>query len=142
MYSLYKNSKTLKQIERSYDLVTSNNYRGDITLSRKRKYDDVMVETLDDIFNTIINDIIANDVLPTLRTLILEDFYVLLSNNTNSIYFDDITTIVGEFRQIVTNCDKLYDAGDYGVIKSYIGDELIKLLIKSQHVILLFHLAI
>jgi len=142
MYSIYKNSRTLRQIERSYDLVTSRNNDSSFFVSRKRSRDDYELETVDTIFNNIILNIANNDLFPTLRTLMLESFYVLLGNNPNNTYIEDLLFIVSEFREIITKCDMLFNNGDYMVIKGYIEDELMKLLLKAQHPVMLFHLSL
>jgi hypothetical protein len=147
MYAPFKNSPTVKALERAYDLVhigkTTPNPTEQST-SRKRSRNFMEQEVDDTIFKEVVQELDYAELFPTFRTLVLERFYLLLSYNTTHEYFEHICKIIDAFKHIIYNADRLYystDENDKKELYYYLTDELKRLLYNSQQIILLFHLS-
>lgn len=147
MYSHFKNSPTIKALERAYDLVHIGK-TAEIPVSKvnskKRTRTEVVQEVDDTIFQEVVKELDYAELFPTFRTLVLEKFYILLAYNTNHEYFEEISKIVHAFRHIINSADRLYnsvDENDKKELYYYLTDELKRLLYGGQQMILLFHLS-
>lgn len=147
MYSVFRSSPTVKSLERAYDLVHvgfSTTSAPKENNSRKRSRQQIEEEVDDTIFQEVVNELDYASLFPTFRTLLLEQFYILLAYNTDHEYFADICKIVDAFKHIIAAADRLYTRSDDDGKKElyyYLTDELKRLLYNGQQIILLFHLS-
>lgn len=144
MYAPFKHSPSVLAIERAYDIVHIGKTVDELPVTKKRSRSTIAKENDDIIFCEIVKELDYADLFPTFRTLVLENFYILLSYNTNHEYFADISSMVAAFRHIITTADYLYyskSEDDKKELYYYLTDELKKLLYGGQQMIMLFHLS-
>jgi hypothetical protein len=144
MYAPFKTSPTIIALERANDLIQIDNYPDKNTSSNKRSRGHVQQEEADVVFKEIVKELDYAELFPTFRTLVLEQFYVLLSANPEHEYYNSCCNIVVAFRHIIKSSDKLFysmDTDDRKEIYYYLTDELKRLLYNGQQLILLFHLS-
>lgn len=146
MYKTFQHSPTVKAIERAYDLVhLGKTKEGEQQPQSKKRSRETFSREIDDlVFMEVVKELDYAELFPTFRTLVLEQFYILLSYNTDHEYFGDISGIVAAFKHIIEAADKLYysvDENDKKELYYYLTDELKRLLYNGQQIILLFHLS-
>ena len=110
-------------------------------LKRKRsreQYDDMH----DNFFSEIMKQLDYYDLLPTLRSLLLENFYILLATNPQSEYYDQLCCLVVEFRNIIHEADSLFEHGRLEELYDLLTQTLYTLLLNSSQLIMLFHLSV
>lgn len=145
MYSPFKNSPTILAIERANDLLQiGKTIKSVVDKTKKRSRGVVSQEESDIVFKEIVKELDYAELYPTFRTLVLERFYIILSQNSDHEYYNDICNIIVAFKHIITASDKMFYSGDSEDKKEiyyYLTDQLKLLLCGGQQIILLFHLS-
>lgn len=132
----FSNSIFLNELFKSRDRADnkSNNK------TRKRTRDEYYNE-LDDMMKDVLYKLDNNNLLPTFRSLLLSDFYILLATNQYNEYYDDVCKVVVEFRQLMHKIDTMFGRHQFDSLYMLITNDLFMLLHNSQQLILLFHLS-
>lgn len=107
---------------------------------RKRGRREIEDEKMNEQMSTIVRELEYSDLMPTLRTLLLKNFYITLANNNDHDNFDEICKVVIEFKALICQADKYTDSGDTENLYFIFVDRIAQLLISSQQLLLLFHL--
>lgn len=142
MDNYYVNSNTINGLERVSDLnQVGRTKEDDMPVRRKkRSRESFDNDPLDDIFKEVFNEMVYTDVFPTFRTFVLTNFYTLLSFNTDSAYYGQMSGSVLEFRRIIERADRAVYLGKHQDLYFLLVDDLVDLLRKSQSAVTLFHL--
>lgn len=125
------------------DKTLGNNKSGKVQLgSRKRSRQEFDDDLEIQMMRGIINELVNSDLMPTLRTLLLSNFYITLAKNSDHDQFDEICNIVVIFRKLIQEADGLYIRGDFEELKYLFLDKIASLLLNSQQLLILFHLTV
>lgn len=141
MDEFFKDMFIIKKIERAYDLGVLG-YTKKPTRSKKRSRETWEGETDDELFKSIYDEMVYEDVFPTLRSLVLEKFHVLVATQEENEYYQQMINIIIDFRFKMKTAEQLYCRRQMQDFYFYMLDEVIPMLRMCKHPILLFHLSI
>jgi hypothetical protein len=111
-------------------------------VSRKRSRQEFVHDLEVNVMHGIIKELINSDLMPTLRTLLLSNFYITLAKNSDHDQFEEVCNIVVIFRKLIQEADSLYLRGDFEELRYFFLDKVASLLINSQQLLLIFHLTV
>lgn len=141
MENYYKNSASIKGIEKACDIAQVGRSIDEDKTNRKKRSRESMEDLgLNDLFHDVYKEIVFTESFPTFRTYVLGAFYLLLSFNEDSEYYNQVMEYVLKFREIITAADREIYNGRIKKAYFLLVDDMVLLLKRSRHVILLFHL--
>jgi hypothetical protein len=136
--SHFANSEVVKTMFRVKDMVELGKTENSDN-SRKRSRNDYE-DASANLYKEILRQLDYADVLPTFRSLVMYEFYILLANNPHNEYYEQVCQVVVKFRSIIMDADNLIFKGRYEAMFNLMTNDLYKLLLHSQQLITLFHL--
>lgn len=141
MDSHYTGFTIIANMERAYDLCMVGRTKEPERRNNKRRRGEWEQETNDELFIDIFTIMYNEDVFPTMRTLLLPSFYQLVSERENNEYFEQVMKIIVDFRYAIRVAEELYKSGRQEDFYFFMIDDLVQILQRSKHPILLFHLS-
>jgi hypothetical protein len=140
MDNYYQNSASVKGIEKACDMAQVG-WTFEVSTNRKKRSSESMEDVgIEDLFDEVYRELAFTESFPTFRTYVLGAFYLLLSHNEDSGYYEQIMGYVLMFRDIMNAADKAIYTGRRKDAYFLLVDDMVMLLKKTKHCILHFHL--
>jgi hypothetical protein len=141
----FSNLRVIKELEKAYDLCILGYTKGSepwVTRNKKRSRSEWEQETNGEIFKEIFTIMSKEGVFSTFRSLILTSFHKLVSISEFHELYQVILDAIINIRFMITKAESLYVSGKSEDFYYYMVDDLVTMLRRVKHPILIFHLSL
>lgn len=143
MDNYYKQFKFILNLVRAYDPTAAAAGAGAPDRpSKKRSRDEWETELTYTMFNGLFRILAHEGVFPTFRALTMESFLTTVSMNDHNEYYEQVMGAVVEFRYMVKQAEALYVADAQEDLYFFVADDMVNMLRRCKHSIILFQLAV